>query len=138
MRFIVYCKINAFVKLHGGRGKRECEPCLRVIQHTRLTMLLLPEDICSPFVVSLLAFFQLLLAARGSCCKAREYDSQTVVQPCNWFKDEPSQFSMGQTESIVTCSIMEKPHTGLHECLRILLSCFRARNSSCSGKWPVI
>ena len=24
---------------------------------------------------------------------------------------------------------MEKPHTGLEECLRILLSCFRARNS---------
>ena len=30
----------------------------------------------------------------------------------------------------VTCSIMEKPHTGLDECPRILLSCFRARNSA--------
>ena len=29
----------------------------------------------------------------------------------------------------LTCSIMEKPHTGLDECPRILLSCFRARNS---------
>ena len=46
-----------------------------------------------------------------------------------WFKEEPSQFSMGQTAQRLTCSIMEKPHTGLEECLRILLSCFRARNS---------
>ena len=29
----------------------------------------------------------------------------------------------------LTCSIMEKPHTGLDECPRILLSCFRAWNS---------
>ena len=28
---------------------------------------------------------------------------------------------------------MEKPHTGLDECLRILLSCFRARNSARHG-----
>ena len=44
----------------------------------------------------------------------------------------PSQFSMGQTVQSLTCSIMEKPHTGLDhldECPRILLSCFRARNS---------
>ena len=27
---------------------------------------------------------------RGPCSKAREYDSQTVVQPCIWFKEEPS------------------------------------------------
>ena len=36
---------------------------------------------------------------------------------------------MGQTAQSLTCSIMEKPHTGLDECPRILLSCFRARNS---------
>ena len=36
---------------------------------------------------------------------------------------------MGQTAHSLTCSIMEKPHTGLDDCLRILLSCFRARNS---------
>ena len=54
-----------------------------------------------------------------------------MVQPCDWFKEESSQFSMGQTAQSLTCSIMEKPHTGLDECPRILLSCFRARNSSC-------
>ena len=30
----------------------------------------------------------------------------------------------------ITGFIMEKPHTGLDECPRILLSCFRARNSA--------
>ena len=49
-----------------------------------------------------------------------------MVQPCIWFKEEASQFSMGQTAPYF---IMEKPHTGLDECPRILLSCFRARNS---------
>ena len=66
---------------------------------------------------------------RGPCSKAREYDSWTVVQPCMWLKEEPNQFSMGQTAQSVTCSIMEKPLTGLDECPRILLSCFKARNS---------
>ena len=56
-----------------------------------------------------------------------------MVQPCIWFKEEPSQFSMGQTAQSLTCSIMEKPHTGLDECPRILLSCFRAMNSGGSG-----
>ena len=27
---------------------------------------------------------------RGPCSKAREYDSRTVVQPCIWWKEEPS------------------------------------------------
>ena len=94
-----------------------------------------------------------------------------MVQPCIWFKEELSQFSVGQTAQILTCSIMDKPHTGvgmeaieglcflaslplagtgqteggektqpfnrfhsrlfawLDKCPRILLSCFRARNS---------
>ena len=47
-----------------------------------------------------------------------------VVHPCIRFKEEPSQFSMGQTTKSLTCSIV-----GLYECPRILLSCFRARNS---------
>ena len=64
---------------------------------------------------------------RGLCSKAREWDSWTVVQPCIWFKEEPSQFSIGQTAQSLTCSIMEK-HTWLDECLIILLMCFRARN----------
>ena len=50
------------------------------------------------------------------------------------FKEEPSQFSMGQTTQSLTCSIMEKPHTGLGECPSILLSCFRARNSASKAK----
>ena len=48
-----------------------------------------------------------------------------------WFKEEPSQFSIGQTAQGLTCFIMEKPQTGLDECPRILLSCFRAKNSVC-------
>ena len=32
---------------------------------------------------------------------------------------------MGQTVHSLTSSIMEKPHTGLDGCLRMLLSCFR-------------
>ena len=42
---------------------------------------------------------------------------------------------MGQTAQCLTCSIMEKPHTGLDDCLRILLSCFRARNSAGETRW---
>ena len=34
--------------------------------------------------------------------------------------EEPSQFSVGQTAQSLTYSIMEKPHTGLDECLSIL------------------
>ena len=52
-----------------------------------------------------------------------------MVQPCIWFKEEPSQISMGQTSQSLTCSIMEKPRTGFDEFPRILLSCLRARNS---------
>ena len=54
-----------------------------------------------------------------------------MVQPCVWFKEEPSQFSMGQMAQSLTLAIMEKPHKWLDECLRILLSCFRAWNSAC-------
>ena len=59
-----------------------------------------------------------------------------MVEPCMWFKEEPSQFSMGQTAQSITCSIMEKPHKGLDECPRPLLSCFRARNSGGRGASP--
>ena len=48
---------------------------------------------------------------------------------CMWFTAEPSQFSVGQTAPSLTCSIMEKPHTGLKDCLNMLLSCFRKRMS---------
>ena len=73
------------------------------------------------------------ISRRGPYSKAREYDSRTVVQPCIWFKEEPSQFSMGQKAPGQTCSIMEIPYTGLDECPRILLACFRARNSGQSA-----
>ena len=46
-----------------------------------------------------------------------------------WFMEEPSQFSMGQTAQSLTCSIMEKPRTGLDGCLRMLQACFRKRMS---------
>ena len=69
--------------------------------------------------------------SRGPCSKAGELDSRTVVQLCIWFKEEPSQLSVGQTAQSLTCSIMEKPHRGLDDCPRILLSCFSARNSAC-------
>ena len=45
------------------------------------------------------------------------------------FMEEPSQFSMGHTAQSLTCSIMEKPHTGLDDCLRMLQACFRKRMS---------
>ena len=48
-----------------------------------------------------------------------------MVQPCIWFMEEPSQFAVGQTSQSLTCSIMEKPHTGLDDCKRVLQECFR-------------
>ena len=39
-----------------------------------------------------------------------------------WFMEKPSQFSMGQTVQSLTCFIMEKPHTGLDDCLNMLLA----------------
>ena len=44
--------------------------------------------------------------------------------------EEPSRFSVGQTAQSLTCSILEKPHTGLDDSLRILPSCFRKRMSA--------
>ena len=61
------------------------------------------------------------MTTRGPYSKAREQDSRTV--------SGSSQFSMGQTAQSQTSSIMEKPDTGLDECKRILLLCFRARSS---------
>ena len=53
--------------------------------------------------------------------KACLQHSQTVIQPCMWFMEEPSQFSAGQTAQSLTCSIMGN----LLDCLRMLLSWFR-------------
>ena len=53
----------------------------------------------------------------------------SFIQPCKWFMEVPSQFSMGQTAQSLTCSIMEKSHTGLDDCLNMLLSCFREKMS---------
>ena len=68
----------------------------------------------------------------GADILALKHESRILGQWSNpeyWFKEVPSQFSIGQTAQSLTCSTMEKPHTGLDDCPRILLSCFRARNS---------
>ena len=44
-----------------------------------------------------------------------------------------SQFSVGQTAQSLTCSIMEKPLTGLDDCLIVLQACFRKRMSGIGG-----
>ena len=36
--------------------------------------------------------------------------------------EEPMQFSVGQTAESLTCSIMEKPNTGLDDYLNMLLA----------------
>ena len=41
---------------------------------------------------------------------------RSFIQPCMWFLEEPSLFSVGRTAQSLTCFIMEKPHTGLDEC----------------------
>ena len=55
--------------------------------------------------------------------------SCSTVRQFMWFMAEPIQFSVGQTAQSLTCSIMEKPHTGLDDCLRMLLTCLRKRMS---------
>ena len=47
-----------------------------------------------------------------------------------WFMEEGSKFFVGQTAQSLTCFIIDKPHTGLNDCLRILLSYFRKRMSA--------
>ena len=54
------------------------------------------------------------------------------------YREEPSQFSVGQTARSLTCSIMEKPHTGVDECPRIILLCFRARISDQNQTMSVV
>ena len=46
-----------------------------------------------------------------------------------WFTEEPSQFSVDQIAQSLTCSVMEKPHTGLDDSLNLLRSCFGKRMS---------
>ena len=61
--------------------------------------------------------------------KACLQHSQTVIQPCMWFLNDGTGSSMccfAQGE--LTWLVME-PQTGLEDCLKILLSCFRARTS---------
>ena len=45
------------------------------------------------------------------------------------FIAEPSPFSVCQITQSLTCSIMEKPHTGLDDCPRMLLPCFKNKMS---------
>ena len=67
--------------------------------------------------------------ARHLFSKAWQWHSQTFTQPCMWFMEEQCQFSLGQTAQSLTCSIMEKPHTGSDDCLRMLQTRFRKRMS---------
>ena len=64
-------------------------------------------------------------------------DSSILRQSSNLVCDsvmvEPSQFSVGKTAKSLTCFIMEKPHTGLDDCLNMLLASFRKRMSA-SGR----
>ena len=53
-----------------------------------------------------------------------------------WFMEEPSQFSMGQTAQSLACSIAEKPHAGLDDCLNMLLACFRKMMSASFRSLP--
>ena len=66
---------------------------------------------------------------RHSFSKACLQHSQTIIQPCMWFMEEPIQFPVGQTAQSLTCSILENPHTWLDDCLRMLQACFSKRMS---------
>ena len=65
------------------------------------------------------------VANRYPFSKACLQHPQTVIQPGMWFMEEPSQFSVGQTAQSLTCSMIEKPHTGVYDSQRMLPSCFR-------------
>ena len=54
-----------------------------------------------------------------------------------WFMKEPSQFSMGQTAQSLICSIVEKQHTELDDCVNMLPSCFRKRMSGETARQTV-
>ena len=75
------------------------------------------------------------LPTRHPFSKACLQHFQTIIQPCMWFMEKPSQFSVGQTSQSLTCSIMEKPHTGLDSAAGMLKKidvCFppsRTKNS---------
>ena len=73
------------------------------------------------------------VAIRHHFSKACLQHSQTVFQPCMWFMEELSQFSVGTTAQRLTCSIMEKPQPGLDDCLRMLLPSCRKRMSGHNG-----
>ena len=78
---------------------------------------------------------------RDRCVRAEENDSGgadvlfrkhvssilRVIQPCMWFIEVPSQFSMVQTTQRLSCSIMAKIHSWLDDCLRMLQACFRKK-----------
>ena len=55
---------------------------------------------------------RLAAVVRHPFSKACLQHYQTVIQPCMWFMEEPGQFTVGQTAQSLTCSIIEKPHTG--------------------------
>ena len=67
---------------------------------------------------------------------ALEHESRIIGQwsnPASGSVGRAMPVLHGKTAQSLTCSIMEKPHTGLVGCPRIPLSCFRARTSDPSG-----
>ena len=70
------------------------------------------------------------------CHCRQDTDRMTImiVCHCNHSRlyvvlEVPNQFSWGQTVHSLTCSIMDKPHTGFYDYLNMLLSCFRENMS---------
>ena len=74
-------------------------PSCLVILGWHVRVYVCPECLTHDWTSSALLLLPTLLAAadRDPCSKAQDYDSRTVDQPCIWFKEDPSQFSMGKT-----------------------------------------
>ena len=45
--------------------------------------------------------------------------SKLIASPGRWVMEDPYQFFVGQS---LTCSIVDEPHTGLEDCMKILPS----------------
>ena len=67
--------------------------------------------------------------ARIPCSKAREWDSWTFIQLCMWFLHDGTGLTLCCLAHGELAWLLLEPDTVLDHCPRILLSCFRARNS---------
>ena len=142
-KFTFRCKhVEVEVKYHLGlwnRWRKTSVKCYHYIIHTWNGTLRpgcvnhasescnqVPEELCFMSVYHLYVCLQKI----HPFSKARQQHIQTVIQPCMRFLEEPCQSSVSQTAESLTCSIMEKPLTGLEDSLNMLLSCFRKRMSA--------